>query len=106
MEEAAEALREKFDDVDKRLRSERGTKGITRSENLQSDWGSFSWKLGSSYDAPAPDLMQRLEAFESELSELLDELNALVADDVPTFDAAVEEADLHLFPAYEPLSLP
>ncbi|MDY7094124.1 MAG: hypothetical protein SX243_14235 [Acidobacteriota bacterium] len=101
---AGAELKQKADELERKLWSPPGNKGIGPDVTAWSHIGTARYFLSSSRDAPTPAQLAYLERGEDTLRALLPEVDALFAGPVADFRALVEEAAVELLPSPEPLA--
>jgi hypothetical protein len=104
--ESGEALKKKLDALEERFQGPRDVQGIRGDPDaVQRLLGSAYGALGSSWDAPTESQRTYLEQAEQKLSEVIEEVNRVFAEDVPAFRSQVADARIELFPEQAPLTL-
>jgi len=98
-------LRKKLDEVEKRLWTPEGTKGIVQETDAENRLTYALRAIGSSWDAPTPAQLAYLERAETEARTALDAFNQLFSQDVAAFRAKVRELDVQLLPEAQPISI-
>ncbi len=106
LQTAARQLRGRLDEVEKRLWVPENGKGILPEVDLQAKVEYVSRSIGSSWDAPTPAQLVYLEQAEKLGATVLADVNRLFAEDVPAFRAKVQQAQIELLPALEPIQVP
>jgi hypothetical protein len=97
VKERADALKENLDALEKRFRVPPETRGIVYSDDKVADRvGLADSFVGSTYDAPSESARTYVRIAESSLEAAVDDLNAVLAEDVPALREAARQAGLGL----------
>ncbi|MFQ5743258.1 MAG: WD40/YVTN/BNR-like repeat-containing protein [Acidobacteriota bacterium] len=102
---AGPGLKKKLDELEKRLRTPPGTKGIPAADNSLARIQNALGRLTSSWEAPSSADQDFIRQAEADLSAILDDLNQLFVEDVASFRRLVQEAGIELLPEKEPLRI-
>jgi len=95
--ERAEALETRLAELEKRFRVPPETKGIVYSaDKVSSRLGLAGAYLGSTADAPSESAQTYVRIGEASLEAALEELNAVLGEDLPALRRAAEQAGLGL----------
>ena len=106
LRKAARELKKALTDLEKRLWTPPNQKGISdRSANVMSRVRRASGSLSSSWGAPNPNQLANLRRAEKEVGEAIAEVNKLFEEKVAAFRQQVNELNIELFPAHEPISV-
>jgi hypothetical protein len=97
LEKSAREFRKKLDELEKGLRVPPGTKGIPADETPLARIQRVQWFLGSSWEAPSPELLEHLRDAESAVRAAVDSTHVFFADELPVFRSKVlENKDLEI----------
>jgi hypothetical protein len=97
LETSAREFRKKLDELEKGLRVPPGTKGIPADETPLARIQRVQWFLGSSWEAPSPELLEHLRDAESAVRAAVDSTHVFFADELPVFRSKVlENKDLEI----------
>ena len=98
--DAGEALEEALEEARAGLVGERGGKGIRRGgDDVMSRVGMASWGLGSSWDAPSPAQLRRLEDAEEAFEEAMPAVDAVLGEELEAFRDRFEASGVSLLPS-------
>ena len=93
----ASELKKRLDDLEERFRVPPKTKGIVYSrDKVGSRLGIAGFYLGSTYDAPSSTAQTYIRMGDASLDGALEEVNAVLRDDLPALRRAASEAGLGL----------
>ncbi len=102
---AAKELSKKIDTVEASLRGPRDVQGIAPRDHVSSKIRGAMRSLPSSWDAPDDAQLRYMEVGRAALEKALVDVNQVLQQDVTQFRAAVEEADIQLFPPHDEISI-
>ncbi|MDX1388017.1 MAG: hypothetical protein R3344_02450, partial [Acidobacteriota bacterium] len=102
---AANELRDRLTEIEKKLWTPPKTPGIVAEKDALSKVGYAMFSLMSTWEAPTPAQLDYLRQARALLDEILAELNEVFATDVAEFRTMVAEEGIDLFQEEEPLAI-
>lgn len=98
LKKQAADVKNAFEDMEKRFRNPRGTRGIVfRGDKVVNILGLANNYIGSTRDAPNEAALAQVEVARSAIDEAVAEVNRLIRDDLAELKAAVNNAGIGLF---------
>lgn len=102
---AGQELTAELDQMERRLWVPPDTKGLLRRQDVNWDVTYALRSIAAGWSAPTATDLAYLQAGESKLGAVLEELNRLYAEEVAAFRALVTAAGIGLLPEAEPLAV-